>query len=149
MKHFWGAGLLHWTPENATPATRVSIDFRLVAGRGLGGLFDAVACSGGEPGGQRDVFRGSEGYYATCARAPRRHPHHRHDGGAAGGASSAIMGGDGGGVGRGGDDRPGPIPWERRGPLPPPDARVGFPFTVKDWGKWERKKKKKGGGGPP
>ena len=32
--------------------------------------------------------------------------------------------------------------WGREGDLLPPDARTGFPWTVTDWAKWERKQKK-------
>ena len=32
------------------------------------------------------------------------------------------------------------ISWERSGPILTPDARIGFPWTVKDWDKFWRKK---------
>lgn len=74
--------------------TRISLDFRLIAGP----MYRVLACGGSHPGGQRDVYRESEGYYSVCKRTDERR-------------------------------------WEREGEIVAPDARVGFPFTVKNWGK--------------
>jgi hypothetical protein len=51
IKHFTGAICTHWTPANKTKQTRVSPDFRLIAGP----MFHALVC-GGAQGGQRDVY---------------------------------------------------------------------------------------------
>lgn len=98
VKHFAGAICAHWTTENKTPLTRVSLDFRLVPGP----LFGAVKCGGSFAGGQLDVYRARDGYYSRC-RVQQTD-----------GQTAA---------------------WERDGNLQAPDARVGFPWTVKDWDK--------------
>jgi hypothetical protein len=67
IKHFSGATCLHWTTENKTDLTRVSLDFRLIAGP----MFHALQCGGGHPGGKVNVYRQKDGYYSKCARAPR------------------------------------------------------------------------------
>ena len=96
VKHFAGAICMHWTTENTTGLTRVSLDFRLIAGP----MFHALTCGGSHPGGQRDIYRQKEGYYARCRR---------------------IDNGYG-------------VLWKREGDFQTPDARVGFPWTVKNWG---------------
>jgi hypothetical protein len=63
-KIFAGAICMHWTTENKTAFTRVSLDFRLLDGAS----YDALRCGGGEPGGQMDVFRKSPGYYSECVK---------------------------------------------------------------------------------
>ena len=106
IKRFAGAICLHWTTDNKTDKTRVSLDFRIIPGP----MFDALKCGGSHPGGQIDVYRRSDGYYTSCSR--KQH-------------------GDG------------KCTWERMnnsGCLNQPDARVGFPWTVKDWDKFWRKK---------
>ena len=100
VKCFPGAINLHWTTDNKTDRTRVSLDLRLIPGP----MFEALEC-GGSAGGQRDVYRGSPGYYSMCVREDGR--------------------------------------WVRRGPLQHPDARVGFPWTVKDWSKVKRRRPRK------
>jgi cytidyltransferase-like protein len=92
VKQFAGATCLHWTPENMMDYTRVSLDFRLIAGS----MYDALSCGGEIKGGQVDTYRKSPGYYSCCRK--------RQDG-----------------------------TWEREGDLLSPDARVGFPWTIKDW----------------
>ena len=62
VKHFPGAINLHWTMDNTTDYTRVSIDFRLIPGR----LFGQMKCGGSIEGGQKDVYRETEGYYSCC-----------------------------------------------------------------------------------
>lgn len=89
---------MHWTTENKMGYTRVSLDFRLIPGP----LFDVAKTATGIAGGQKDVYRASNGYYSCCRKPP------------------------------GGDV----YQWAREGPLLTPDARVGFPFTVQDWGKF-------------
>lgn len=54
---------LHWTTENTTESTRVSLDFRVISGSD----YDALKCGGSEKGGQKDVYRGTPGYYVPCA----------------------------------------------------------------------------------
>jgi hypothetical protein len=65
VKHFAGATCAHWTTENKTAKTRVSLDFRLIAGP----MYHALCCGGSAPGGQLDVYRQREGYYSKCTRA--------------------------------------------------------------------------------
>lgn len=62
VKHFPGAVCAHWTTENNTPMTRVSLDFRLLPGP----LYHAMMDGGQQQGGQLDVFRRTEGYYSCC-----------------------------------------------------------------------------------
>ena len=102
VKHFAGAICTHWTTDNTTDRTRVSLDFRLIAGS----HFEALKCGGSVDGGQTDVYRQKEGYYSCCRRKRL-------------------------------DD--GTYTWERDGPLRTPDARCGFPWTVKDWNKFRKK----------
>eukprot|EP00041_Stephanoeca_diplocostata_P027489 m.756519 g.756519 ORF g.756519 m.756519 type:complete len:183 (-) comp23184_c0_seq10:2501-3049(-) len=100
VKHFAGASCVHWTTENTTNLTRVSLDFRLIAGP----MFHAFKCGGAHKGGQLDVYRQPPGgYYSRCELT------------------------DGG--------------WTRVGDLAEPDARIGFPWTVKNWEKYLRKKR--------
>jgi cytidyltransferase-like protein len=96
IKHFAGAVCAHWTPLNKTDRTRVSLDFRIIPDS----LFRVLADGGSVRGGQRDVYRQTEGYYSSCRRC-------------ANGSS-----------------------WEREGPLQKPDARTGFPWTVKGEDGW-------------
>ena len=65
IKHFAGAICAHWTPENNTDFTRVSLDFRIIPGS----MFEALKCGGNHSGGVRDVYREKDGYYSrsTCA----------------------------------------------------------------------------------
>lgn len=61
VKHFAGAICVHFTPENKTNFTRVSLDFRLIPGP----LFNALSKLGGkQPGGARDVYREKDGFYS-------------------------------------------------------------------------------------
>lgn len=60
--HFTGALCAHWTPENRTDLTRVSLDFRIIPGP----MFHMLQCGGKRPGGVRDVYREREGYYNRC-----------------------------------------------------------------------------------
>ena len=64
VKHFAGAICAHWTTENKTARTRVSLDFRLIAGP----MYHALCCGGKLTGGQLDVYRQREGYYSRCTR---------------------------------------------------------------------------------
>ena len=105
VKHFPGAITTHWTTENKTECTRVSLDFRLIPGP----LYHSLRCGGKEPGGQLDVYRNQEGYYSRCTCLKSE------------GSSQT---------------------WRRDGPLLMiPDARVGFPWTVKSWSKFFAKTK--------
>jgi hypothetical protein len=94
VKQFAGATCLHFTPENMTDYTRVSLDFRLIPGS----MMDAL-----KSGEKADAYRRTPGYYSCCRRG-----------------SNGI--------------------WQREGPLLSPDARVGFPWNVKDWDKYHDKK---------
>lgn len=92
VKHFAGALCAHWTTENNTEWTRVSLDVRLICGP----TFHALKFADGS-----QDLKAKPGYYLQCFRGP------------------------------GG--------WQRFEPLPRPDARFGFPWTVKDWDKRQRK----------
>jgi cytidyltransferase-like protein len=96
IKVFAGAICMHWTTENTTLHTRVSLDFRIIPGH----LYDSLKCGGSQPLGQMDVYRQKEGYYAKCRRV----------------------------VSSSGSEK-----WERDGSFVKPDARCGFPWTVKNW----------------
>lgn len=102
IKQFAGATCLHFTPENMTDYTRVSLDFRLIPGSMMDALKSGVECVGG----QVDAYRRIPGYYSCCRRG-----------------SNGI--------------------WQREGRLLSPDARVGFPWTVKDWDKYYEKKQQR------
>jgi cytidyltransferase-like protein len=87
LKHFAGAMNLHWTTENTTEQTRLSLDFRLIPGS----VYDSLAA-------KDSIYR--DGFY-SCCRRPRSHDTDT---------------------------------WEHIGSeLWPPDARTGFPWTVKAW----------------
>jgi len=62
ITHFAGAVCAHWTTENNTDMTRVSLDFRLLPGP----LYHALKDGGDEKGGQLDVYRKTDGYYNRC-----------------------------------------------------------------------------------
>ena len=161
-KHFCGGCCAHWTTENTTGRARVSLDFRLVPGP----LFRRVSVEGGRAeGGQLDVYRQRPGYYSrarrvkatrktrmmktetttetttgntrtTRTRTTRRVEREgrsvlgrRQGGGRAGAEAEAEAEAE-------------EEAWERDGPLLPPDARVGFPFTVKRWDKFLRQQQR-------
>merc|ERR1719401_395270 len=65
VKHFAGAMCAHWTPENNTSFTRVSLDFRMIPGD----CFRALKC-GKEASGTKDVYREKVGYYSRCKFEP-------------------------------------------------------------------------------
>jgi len=118
LELFAGAVNLHWTTENKTARTRVSLDFRLVDGR----VFHALECGGHLEGGQQDVYRATPGYYHRCIRSQESH-----------------------------GDKPTWIRDEncrsgtgKNGELAPPDFRIGFPWTVKNWEKFWKKNTKSG-----
>ena len=90
--HFAGATNLHWTTENKTSKTRVSLDVRVISSIDYHALKDG----GDREGGQIDVYRRDPGYYQKC-----------------------VLDADN--------------KWQRVGPLLPPDARVGYPWTIKNW----------------
>ena len=60
VKRFAGAICTHWTAENNTDFTRVSLDFRIIPGS----MFSQLRCGGKLSGGVRDVYREKEGYYS-------------------------------------------------------------------------------------
>lgn len=62
IKHFAGGICAHWTPENHTDFTRVSLDFRIIPGS----MFRELKCGGKQLGGVRDVYRERDGYYKKC-----------------------------------------------------------------------------------
>ena len=109
IKHFSGGTCLHWTTENKTNYTRVSIDFRLIPGP----MFHSLKCGGSYPGGKVDVYRRKTGYYSHCTI----------DDDKSSSSSSKEV-------------------WKRSGELLVPDARNGFPWTVKDWDKFWKKRNK-------
>jgi cytidyltransferase-like protein len=90
VTQFAGGVCLHWTTENTTEYTRVSLDFRFLQGN-----FHASI-----PGGAQQY---REGYYNCCILSTMDNT------------------------------------WQRQGDLFQPDARVGFPWTVKDWSKFLNK----------
>lgn len=55
---------MHWTTDNKTPLTRVSLDFRLIEGS----MYDAMRCGGEQSGGKTDVYRKTPGYYSKCVK---------------------------------------------------------------------------------
>eukprot|EP00039_Didymoeca_costata_P021567 m.344866 g.344866 ORF g.344866 m.344866 type:complete len:796 (-) comp25346_c0_seq1:16-2403(-) len=57
VKHFSGAMCMHWTTDNETHLTRVSLDFRLIAGS----LFHEVNCTDSQ-------FFEKPGYFGLCKR---------------------------------------------------------------------------------
>jgi cytidyltransferase-like protein len=64
---FAGALNLHWTTENLTERTRVTLDFRMIDGN----VFDRLSDGGHQEGGQKDVFRATHGYYNRSRWVPR------------------------------------------------------------------------------
>jgi glycerol-3-phosphate cytidylyltransferase-like family protein len=134
VTHFAGAVCAHWTTENKTQATRVSLDFRMIPGP----LFRALECGGAVPGGQLDVYRQREGYYSCCRRrkvAKAASISTTRTCGSGHSSSSCDEAGGGGGDSSDSCDDGGFV-WERLGPLLQPDARIGFPWTVKDMQKY-------------
>lgn len=105
VKHFPGGICAHWTTENNTDMTRVSLDLRLIPGP----LYHVMVNGGGEKGGRDDVFRKTEGYFSRCQLVNKQQD--------------------------GDDNNHNKKQWERVGPLLMPDARVGFPWTVSNWEK--------------
>lgn len=61
---FPGALSTHWTTDNNTHTTRVSLDFRIIPGS----LYDSLKCGGSVPGGKKDVYRAKKGYYNLCCK---------------------------------------------------------------------------------
>ena len=110
VRHFAGGMNLHWTTENMTGKTRVSLDFRII----LDKFYHALKCGGSMEGGQKDVYREKEGYYCVALQQEQR-------------VLEAI----------GREAEVTPCPWIRQGELPHPDSRVGYPFTV-DPSKWDK-----------
>jgi choline-phosphate cytidylyltransferase len=62
---FPGALSTHWTTDNNTHTTRVSLDFRIIPGS----LYDSLKCGGSVPGGKKDVYRAKKGYYNMGCKA--------------------------------------------------------------------------------
>ena len=101
---FHGAHCLHWTSENSTPHTRVSLDFRVIPG----------SCWGHDGrGGDADAFCRAPGYYLAASRR-------RLQRGAGGGAARDAESG-------------GSTEWLREGrkeeELPEPTRLMGYPFS--------------------
>ena len=109
VKRFAGGICAHWTSENRTGRTRVSLDFRVVAGP----LFHALR---GSAVGGEDNSDGNDGRAARDIEVYRK----------AGYYSKARFDAASG-------------TWQREGPMLPPDARFGFPWT-----RLKKKKKKEG-----
>eukprot|EP00603_Paraphysomonas_imperforata_P009801 CAMPEP_0114477076 /NCGR_PEP_ID=MMETSP0104-20121206/15141_1 /TAXON_ID=37642 ORGANISM="Paraphysomonas imperforata, Strain PA2" /NCGR_SAMPLE_ID=MMETSP0104 /ASSEMBLY_ACC=CAM_ASM_000202 /LENGTH=907 /DNA_ID=CAMNT_0001651941 /DNA_START=12 /DNA_END=2735 /DNA_ORIENTATION=+ len=127
VKHFSGAMCAHWTTENKTSSTRVSLDFRMIPGP----LFEALQCGGAQKGGQLDVYRQRPGYYSCCQRGVGGNLDYN-------GGRSLKNEGSRAEIGAGASST-----WTRQGPLLSPDERVGFPWTVKDMDKFVTKSKAK------
>ena len=119
VRHFAGGMNAHWTTENMTSKTRVSLDFRIL--RGV--WYEALVDGSGEAGGQKDVYREKHGYYSVAMAVDMNREKQAGDG-----AMEQTSG-----------------EWARKGPLLAPDYRVGYPFTVKPsrWSKILRKNKAK------
>ena len=64
VHYFTGALSTHWTTDNNTETTRVSLDFRVIPGT----FYDAMKCGGQIPGGKKDVYRNKQGYYSSCRK---------------------------------------------------------------------------------
>ncbi|CAJ1937297.1 unnamed protein product [Cylindrotheca closterium] len=124
IKYFAGASCMHWTTENKTDRTRVSLDFRMI----VGPMFDALACCDGDDnnGGKIDVYRTSKGYYSKCVFQGNNDSSF---------STNTISGNT--------NDHHTSGIWERIGPLLPPDARTGFPWTVKVWKKQQQQKQER------
>ena len=129
VKIFPGGILSHWTTENKTEFSRVSIDFRIIAGS----HFNDIKCGGSLPGGVKDVYRGNTGYYNKCVLKRQKASGVVNEKSGVQSESSSV--GDGSSVEGAGC-------WEREGPMTMPDERTGFPFTIKDWQKYRKKKGK-------
>lgn len=101
---FHGAHCLHWTSENSTPHTRVSLDFRIIPG----------SCWGHDGrGGDADAFCRAPGYYLAASRR-------RLQRGAGGGAArDAASVGSAEWLREGGE----------QGELPEPTRLMGYPFS--------------------
>lgn len=128
IKHFAGATCLHWTTDNMTDYTRVSLDFRVI----VGSMFHELKDGSSQPGGQIDVYRKTSGYYSRCTKQTNESQDRLNNTGSSSSSGSIN------------DDTTEDIAdmssvWKRDGPLLRPDARVGFPWTVKDWDKFFRK----------
>jgi hypothetical protein len=61
---FPGALSTHWTTENKTNHTRISLDFRIIPGN----MYHNMKCSGDIEKGQLDVYRQKDGYYSYCRK---------------------------------------------------------------------------------
>jgi hypothetical protein len=107
VRCFAGGLCLHWTAENQTAHTRVSLDVRCLPAA----LFDSNA----HAGLGRAFIGDKPGYFARC-----RKPRGVVGGGVVEGRVAASAGEPTG-------------CWERVGPLLPPDERNGFPFSEKRW----------------
>jgi hypothetical protein len=113
VKQFAGAMCTHWTTDNKTERTRVSLDFRIIPGH----LFHRLK------GGQLNNYH-RQGHYSRCVKSVCTRT-------ATETASTE-------------QDKEGNVSWLREGPFQPPDARNGFPWTVKDWDTfWSQTKDKK------
>ena len=121
VTHFGGGTRLHWTTENTTANTRVSLDVRLLHGTWHVDEATLLDPHNVDDGITNDVYRRIPGYYACCRR--QQLP--------TGGANNEN-----------GDD----TAWVREGSLPAPDARVGFPWTVKNWEEHFAKSKRQANG---
>ena len=64
IHHFAGALTTHWTTDNNTDSTRVSLDFRIIPGS----IYHAMKCGGSIAGGKKDVYRAKYGYYTSCKK---------------------------------------------------------------------------------
>ena len=101
VKRFWGAQCAHFTAENTTPHTRVSLDFRVIEDTYW--LLD------------HDHFCCVPGYYATCVYMP--------EGGDNNACTPSWVSGDVSMVPIIDEGK-----WVIEGTVQQPDWRVGFPF---------------------
>jgi hypothetical protein len=118
-KHFAGAICMHWTTNNTTEQTRVSLDFRLIDGRYYSPQVAMTATttesnnpngSNHRPSHQHTPPILTDSYYSVCEKVIVNHNN--------------------------GLDSTPTTTWKKRdGPRLRPDARMGFPWTVKSWDK--------------
>jgi hypothetical protein len=101
VKKFAGATCIHWTTNNTTEQTRVSLDFRLICQR----FYNVTASSTTEVettnGHNKNQI--DDSYYSVCQKVKHVNSN---------GSST----------------------WRKRdGPTKLPDARMGYPWTLKTW----------------
>ena len=110
VKHFAGATNMHFTVENKTGKTRVSLDFRLIPGF----MFNKLPW-------KHSQFVKKDGYYSKCKLQKKQEINCKLDC-----TNDVDLCSDKNNKENVGE-------WIRVGDLLPPDSRVGYPWTVKNW----------------